>query len=51
MREGGINASDSIGKAMDELKDLNMDSLKQGMEEGMKALDSATNELKKLENK
>lgn len=51
MKEGGINASDSIGKAMDELKNLNMDSLKQGMEEGMKSLDSATNELKKLENK
>jgi len=49
MNEKGINVSDSIGKAMDEIKDINMDSLKQGMQEGMKALDSVSKELKKTE--
>lgn len=50
MNEKGINASDSIGKALDEIKNLNMDSLKEGMQEGMKALDSVSNEMKKLNN-
>ncbi len=50
MNEKGINAPDSIGKAMDELKNLNMDSLKEGMQEGMKVLDSVNKELKKMNN-
>lgn len=41
MDEKGINASDSIKKAMDELKNIDVDSLKRGIQEGMKALDSA----------
>ena len=44
MNEKGINPTDSINKAMEELKGLNMDSLKrainEGMKEGMKAMDS-----------
>jgi hypothetical protein len=47
MNEKGINATDSIGKAMDELKNINMDSLKEGMKEGMKVLDSVNAELNK----
>ncbi len=42
MQEKGINPTDSITKAMEEIKDLNMDSLREGMQEGMKMLDSAT---------
>lgn len=51
MKEKGVNPADSIGKAMDELKDINLDTLKQGMQEGLKALDEASSELKKLDNK
>ncbi len=44
MNEKGINPTDSINKAMEEFKGLNMDSLKreisEGMKEGMKAMDS-----------
>lgn len=49
--EKGINPADSINKAMDELKDLNVDSLKDGMKKGMEALDSVNKELKKMDNK
>jgi hypothetical protein len=44
MKESGINVADSIGKAMKELKNVNMDSLKQGIQG---ALDSVNKELKK----
>lgn len=40
MKEKGINPADSMGKVMEEIKKLDMDSLKRGMQEGMKALDS-----------
>lgn len=40
MNEKGINPTDSISKAMDELKNVNMDSLKDGMKKGMEVLDS-----------
>ncbi len=40
MNEKGINPADSIGKAMDELNNLNVDSLKDGMKKGMEALDT-----------
>lgn len=40
MNEKGMNPADSIGKAMDELKDMDMDSLKEGMQKGMEMLDS-----------
>ncbi len=36
MNDKEINPADSIGKAMDELKNINMDSLKEVMKEGMK---------------
>jgi hypothetical protein len=36
MNEKGINVNDSLSKAMDELKDMNIDSLK----EKMQAMDS-----------
>ena len=48
MNEKGINPADSIGNALEELKNLNMDSLKDGMKEGMKALDSIKTEAEKL---
>lgn len=51
MKEQGMNPADSIGKAMEELKNVNMDSLKDKMHEGMEKLDSVTKELKKAENK
>lgn len=51
MSEKGINASDSLSKGMEELKNMNMDSLKEGMQEGMKMLDSMTKEMKKLQDK
>ena len=48
MNEKGINPADSIGNALDELKNLNMDSLKEGMQEGMKVIDSLKSEADKL---
>jgi hypothetical protein len=42
MKEKGMNPVDSLSKAMDDIKDINTDSLKAGMEEGMKMLDSAS---------
>jgi len=41
MGEKGINLTDSIGKAMDEVKKLDTDSLAEAVKEGVKALDSA----------
>ena len=46
MNEKGINPSDSIGKAMDQLKNINMDSLKEGMKKGMEVLDSVNKAMK-----
>ncbi|MEO6403845.1 MAG: hypothetical protein ABIY51_13925 [Ferruginibacter sp.] len=40
MKEKGMNPADSMGKVMDQLKNMDMDSLKRGMQEGMKALDT-----------
>ena len=40
MNEKGINPTDSIGKAMDEIKNMNMDSLNDKVKKGMEALDS-----------
>lgn len=47
MNEKGINPTDSIGKAMDELKNMDMDSLKDGMKKGMEMLDSVKKEAEK----
>jgi hypothetical protein len=46
MNEKGINPADSMGKVMDELKKMDMDSLKRGMQEGMKALDTLNKKMK-----
>ena len=46
MNEKGINPSDSIDAAMDKLKDINMDSLKDKMQEGMKVLDTINKAMK-----
>jgi Domain of unknown function (DUF4878) len=46
MNEKGINPTDSIDAAMDKLKDINMDSLKDKMQEGMKVLDTINKSLK-----
>ncbi len=43
--KGGL---DSLDKAMDKLKDVNIDSLKEGLNKGIDALDSAKKELEKL---
>ncbi len=48
MNEKGINPTDSIGKAMDELKNMDLDSLKDGMKKGMEMLDSAKKEAEKM---
>ncbi|MEO8768929.1 MAG: hypothetical protein ABI402_02555 [Ferruginibacter sp.] len=48
MKKSGINIADSIGKAMKEFKNVNLDSLKQGMKD---AMDSVNKELKKIDNK
>ena len=46
MNEKGINPADSIDAAMDKLKDINMDSLKDKMQEGMKVLDTINKAMK-----
>lgn len=48
MQEKGMNPADSLDKAMDKLKDMNMDSIKDKMKEGMEKLDSAKKELDKV---
>ena len=48
MKEEGVNVSDSIGNVLDELKNLDNDSLKEKMMEGMKALDSAGIKIKEM---
>lgn len=50
MNEKGINPADSIGHAMDELKNMDMDSLKEGMKKGMEMLDSVKKEADKMKN-
>ena len=40
LNEKGVDAGAEVNKAMDELKDVNADSLKAGLEEATKALDS-----------
>lgn len=49
MNEKGIeNPADSIGKAMEQLKNMDMDSLKEGMKKGMEMLDSVKKEAEKM---
>ena len=43
--KGGM---DSLHNAMDKLKDINIDSVKAGIDKGMEALDSAKQELEKM---
>lgn len=39
MKEGGAEGLDSLNKGLDELKNINVDSLKEGLEKGKEALD------------
>lgn len=48
MSEKGVNMSDSIAGAIDELKKLDTDSIADALKNGSKALDSAAKELEKL---
>lgn len=48
MNEKGINPTDSIGRAMEELKNINIDSLRDNIKKGMESLDSANRELQKI---
>ncbi|HMJ48450.1 MAG TPA: hypothetical protein VK498_14050 [Ferruginibacter sp.] len=49
MSEKGIS-QDSLHMGMEQMKNMNMDSLRKGMEEGMKTFDSINNELKKIKD-
>lgn len=51
MGEKGINLTDSINNAMDEIKKLDTDSIADAMKEGVKALDSVGKALEKLDQK
>jgi len=55
MKEKGVGGLDSLGKGFEELKKINIDSMKdaieEGMKEGTKKMDSATNLLKELNKK
>ncbi|UEG48696.1 DUF4878 domain-containing protein [Ferruginibacter lapsinanis] len=48
MKEKSGEGMDSLNNSMPNMKDVNMDSLNQAMEKGLKALDSAKNLLKDL---
>lgn len=50
MNEGGVNMSDSIANAIDQIKQMDTDSLADALKEGSKAMDSAAKELEKLNN-
>ena len=48
MNEKGVNMSDSVAGAIEELKKLDTDSIADALKNGSKALDSAAKELEKL---
>ena len=48
MKDEGINVGDSVQNALDELKNVDMDSLQKGMQDGVKTLDSAAKLLEGL---
>lgn len=48
MNEKGIDVSDSLDAAMDEIENLDRDSLRRGIDEGIRALDSAKDALENL---
>jgi hypothetical protein len=48
MSEKGVNMSDSISNAIDQIKQMDTDSLTDVLKDGSKALDSAAKELEKL---
>ncbi|RYD73331.1 MAG: hypothetical protein EOP53_20285 [Sphingobacteriales bacterium] len=41
MNEAGVNPTDSVGAAMEELKNMDQDSIKAAINEGLKIIDSA----------
>ena len=51
IKEKGGPSLDSLTQSMDELKNMNVDSLNKVMKEGMKAMDSVTKALKELQAK
>lgn len=51
IKEKGGPSLDSLTRGMEELKNMNMDSLNNVMKEGMKAMDSVTKALKELKDK
>ena len=46
MKEQGMNPTDSLNKAMEELKNVDMDSLKDDIKKGMETADSVTKAMK-----
>jgi len=48
MKDEGVNITDSLDNVMDELKKIDMDSLKKSLKEGSKTLDSAAKALEAL---
>ena len=51
MQEKGINAVDSLGKAVDGIQNMSLDSMKKGLSGTLKKLDSIKKLLKKEEIK
>jgi hypothetical protein len=51
MKEKDINGSDKVKEAMEDMKELGLDSLKNNLREGMKALDSVSKVLQQLNTK
>ncbi len=48
LNEKGINITDSIGNMMEEINKVNIDSLKDGLQKGAEAMDSAAKLLEKM---
>lgn len=48
MKEKGVDVSEGLNKAAEEMRDMNIDSLKEGMEKGSEALDSMAKVLEKM---
>lgn len=51
MKDEGVNISDSLNNALDQMNSVELDSLKKGLQEGADALEDAKNKLDKIEQK
>ena len=49
MKEEGVNVADSITNVLDQLKNIDTDSLKKTLQQGINAMDSGGKDLKKLQ--